>query len=152
MVQFVGPAYFSRTTNFGASWSPPKIVFDPGDNAQTINNRVVVTPNGAVIDFFTHIFTDGTLTIDLVRSADSGATFGPRINAQTINSSSGAVFGTPTVAGTFNFTVTVNDSSVPQKTASRTLTITVSGVTTPALALLPFGYDQRQAIRDLAPS
>lgn len=26
-----------------------------------------------------------------------------------------------------------------------------SGVTTPALALLPFGYDQRQAIRDLAP-
>ncbi len=25
------------------------------------------------------------------------------------------------------------------------------GVTTPALALLPFGYDQRQAIRDLAP-
>ncbi|MEX0768189.1 MAG: LLM class F420-dependent oxidoreductase [Microthrixaceae bacterium] len=26
-----------------------------------------------------------------------------------------------------------------------------NGVTTPALALLPFGYDQRQAIRDLAP-
>jgi alkanesulfonate monooxygenase SsuD/methylene tetrahydromethanopterin reductase-like flavin-dependent oxidoreductase (luciferase family) len=26
-----------------------------------------------------------------------------------------------------------------------------NGVTTPAIALLPFGYDQRQAIRDLAP-
>jgi alkanesulfonate monooxygenase SsuD/methylene tetrahydromethanopterin reductase-like flavin-dependent oxidoreductase (luciferase family) len=26
-----------------------------------------------------------------------------------------------------------------------------NGVSTPALALLPFGYDQRQAIRDLAP-
>jgi probable F420-dependent oxidoreductase len=26
-----------------------------------------------------------------------------------------------------------------------------NGITTPALALLPFGYDQRQAIRDLAP-
>jgi probable F420-dependent oxidoreductase len=26
-----------------------------------------------------------------------------------------------------------------------------AGVTTPALALLPFGYDQRQALRDLAP-
>ena len=26
-----------------------------------------------------------------------------------------------------------------------------NGVTTPALALLPFGIDQRQAIRDLAP-
>jgi probable F420-dependent oxidoreductase len=27
-----------------------------------------------------------------------------------------------------------------------------NGVSTPALALLPFGYDQRQAVRDLAPS
>ena len=26
-----------------------------------------------------------------------------------------------------------------------------NGVTTPALAILPFGLDQRQAIRDLAP-
>jgi len=26
-----------------------------------------------------------------------------------------------------------------------------NGITCPALALLPFGYDQRQAIRDLAP-
>ena len=26
-----------------------------------------------------------------------------------------------------------------------------NGVTTPALAILPFGIDQRQAIRDLAP-
>lgn len=83
-VQFVGPAYFARTTDFGATWSTPKIIFDPGDNAQTINNRVVVTPNGAVIDFFTHIFTDGTVTIDLVRSADNGATFGAAITAQTI--------------------------------------------------------------------
>ena len=90
-VQFVGPAYFARTTDFGATWSTPKIIFNPGDNAQTINNRVVVTANGAVIDFFTHIFTDGTVAIDLVRSADQGATFGPLIHAQTINSASGAV-------------------------------------------------------------
>ena len=26
-----------------------------------------------------------------------------------------------------------------------------NGVTTPAIALLPFGYDVRQAVRDLAP-
>ncbi len=84
-VQFIGPAYFSRTINFGSSWSTPKIIFDPGDNAQTINNRVVVLPNGNVLDFFTHIFTDGTVTIDYVRSIDHGATFGAVANAQTIN-------------------------------------------------------------------
>jgi len=43
-----------------------------------------------------------------------------------INSSSGAVYGTPTAAGTFNFTVMVTDSGSPQQTASKTLTITVS--------------------------
>jgi len=90
-VQFVGPAYFSRTTNFGFSWETPKIIFDPGDNAQTINNLVVVTPDGAVIDFFTHIFTDGTLQINLVRSTDKGRTFGAAINAATINSATGVV-------------------------------------------------------------
>jgi PKD repeat protein len=44
-------------------------------------------------------------------------------NGMAINSTSGAVFGTPTVAGTFNFTVTVQDSSSPRQTASRVLAL-----------------------------
>ena len=80
-VQFVGPAYFTRTTNFGFSWDKPRIIFDPGDNAQTIDNLVVVPPNGTVIDFFTHIFTDGTIETDLVRSFDHGRSFGAPIMA-----------------------------------------------------------------------
>lgn len=50
-------------------------------------------------------------------------------NGMGINATSGAVFGTPTVAGTFNFTVTVRDSSSPQKTASKALSLTVSAAT-----------------------
>ena len=42
-----------------------------------------------------------------------------------INSSSGAVYGTPTVSGTFSLTVTVRDSSSPQQTASKVLSLTV---------------------------
>jgi pimeloyl-ACP methyl ester carboxylesterase len=42
-----------------------------------------------------------------------------------IDSSSGAIVGTPTVAGTFNLTATVLDSSSPQLTASKVLTLTV---------------------------
>jgi sugar lactone lactonase YvrE len=43
-----------------------------------------------------------------------------------INATFGSIFGTPTAAGTFSFTVTVGDSSSPQKTASKGLSITVT--------------------------
>jgi hypothetical protein len=73
-----------------------------------------------------------------------------------INSSSGAVFGTPTVAGTFNFTVTVTDSSSPQQTASKVLSLTVAAATptlsitttalNPATATVGVGYAAQQAV------
>jgi pimeloyl-ACP methyl ester carboxylesterase len=77
-------------------------------------------------------------------------------NGMAINSSSGAVFGTPTVAGTFNFTATVQDSSTPQQTASKVLTITVASATptlsitttslNPPTATVGVGYAAQQAI------
>jgi hypothetical protein len=44
-VSFRGPAWFSRTTNAGASWEPPRIIFDPGEINQTIGNQIWVTPS-----------------------------------------------------------------------------------------------------------
>lgn len=43
---------FSRTTNNGQSWEPARMIFDPGQNAQTIGNQIVVLPNGVLIDTF----------------------------------------------------------------------------------------------------
>ena len=83
---FEGPAYFSRTTNGGNTWKKPKIIFDPGPNAQTINNIVVVQPDGEVYDFFTHIFFSGQVRIGFVKSADKGVTFGGESLAQEIHS------------------------------------------------------------------
>jgi hypothetical protein len=74
-VLFKGPALFTRTTNGGRGWEQPRVIFDPGPNAQTINNIVLVQPNGTVIDFFTHIFSDGTAQIEILRSSDKGRTF-----------------------------------------------------------------------------
>jgi PKD repeat protein len=51
-------------------------------------------------------------------------------NGMSINSSSGAPFGTPTVAGTFSITVTVKDSSSPQQSVSKVLTLLVSSSAT----------------------
>ncbi len=80
---FTGPTLFTRTTNGGADWETPRVIFDPGGNAQTINNLIEVLPNGTVIDFFTNISTWGLggVKLGLVRSTDHGVTFGPAINA-----------------------------------------------------------------------
>jgi hypothetical protein len=83
VVFFEGPTYLARTTNGGTSWRPARKIYDPGPNAQTINNIVVVPPNGNVIDFFTDILPNGTPRIALLRSFDKGATWqaGPTIAA-----------------------------------------------------------------------
>jgi len=52
----------------------------------------------------------------------------------TLNSSTGQISGTPDVAGTYSFTVTVRDSELPVMTAtSQTLSISVSGPVITAL-------------------
>jgi hypothetical protein len=43
---FRGPALFSRTTDGGATWSPGRVIFDPGEKDQTIGNQIVVPKKG----------------------------------------------------------------------------------------------------------
>jgi hypothetical protein len=80
---FIGPAYFTRTTNGGRSWEIPKKIHDPGPNSQTIANQVAVLANGTVADFFTNIvnrFVGGgfitEIHLGIVKSFDKGRTFG----------------------------------------------------------------------------
>ena len=78
---FTGPTFFSRTVNGGVTWEPEKMIFDPGSNAQTINNLIAVQPNGTVIDFFTHILNSGSVKLGMVKSNDKGGHFGPLSHA-----------------------------------------------------------------------
>jgi hypothetical protein len=80
---FTGPTLFTRTLDGGETWEQPKVIFDPGSNAQTIGNLIEVLPNGTVVNFFTNISTWGLggVKMGLVKSTDHGATFGPAINA-----------------------------------------------------------------------
>ena len=73
-----GPTYFSRTTNGGASWELPKIIWNPGANSQTIANQIVPLKPDRIADFFTELQdnTAGQPTrIGQVRSSDHGATW-----------------------------------------------------------------------------
>ncbi|MBA2299300.1 MAG: exo-alpha-sialidase [Chloroflexi bacterium] len=81
-VAFRGPAWFSRTTDGGASWEPARKIFEPGTLNQTIGNQIVVLPNGDLIDFFDLIH--GTrnappgsrgFNIAFIRSTDRGETW-----------------------------------------------------------------------------
>jgi hypothetical protein len=92
---FRGPALFSRTTDSGASWSPGRIIFDPGEMNQTIANQIVVPATGPaagqLIDGFDLIRNKGgkgenpdqTNDVALIRSSDGGDTWaGPTVVAR----------------------------------------------------------------------
>jgi hypothetical protein len=91
--EFKGPSLFTRTTDAGASWELPRVVYDPGGDNQTINNIVVVRPNGELALLFTEILSlpSGALRVNIAlkRSVDNGFTFIPTngvIRAQRIHS------------------------------------------------------------------
>ena len=78
-----GPSYLARTTDGGATWEPARAIFDPGLNNQTLNNQIVVLPDGTLINFFTLFNPDPSLAI--IRSADKGVSWSaPIVIAQAL--------------------------------------------------------------------
>ncbi|MGZ4308759.1 MAG: exo-alpha-sialidase [Gaiellaceae bacterium] len=76
---FDGPATFSRTTDFGHTWSAPVAIVPTPANEQTIANEIVVDPRtDTLYDFYMYIHADNSLTIEDVSSHDGGLTWGPR--------------------------------------------------------------------------
>ncbi len=73
-----GPAMFSRTADGGQSWERARIIFDPGENAQTIGNQIVVLPNGDLVNIFSLIYVYDNaskvsgLDVSTIRSTDKG--------------------------------------------------------------------------------
>ncbi len=74
-----GPAYFSRTTNGGASWEAARPIFDPGPRTQTIGNQIVVLPSGVLLNTFNRIDSPlggaQTARVAVMRSLDRGVTW-----------------------------------------------------------------------------
>jgi hypothetical protein len=74
-----GPSWFSRTTDGGLTWEAARPVFDPGAGNQTINNVLVVLPDGTLVLSFTRLDQTAsggtTATLALIRSLDKGVTW-----------------------------------------------------------------------------
>ena len=93
---FRGPAMFSKTTDGGVSWSPGRVIFDPGQENQTIGNQIVVPTagkaKGMLIDgldlivSFQKALSRSVFNVALIRSADGGATWsGPIIVSSLVD-------------------------------------------------------------------
>jgi hypothetical protein len=72
-----GPIWFARTTD--GAWEPARAIFDPGMDAQTIGNVIVVLPDGALVDVF-DLIGHATSTapddvVAVIRSTDHGLTW-----------------------------------------------------------------------------
>jgi hypothetical protein len=78
---FVQQAFFSRTTNGGASWEPARMIYNPGTQNFVIGDIISVLPN------LTHDLVDGFVqgaqqggklrseSVSVLRSTDQGATW-----------------------------------------------------------------------------
>jgi hypothetical protein len=81
---YTGPAMFSRSTDGGASFSTPTVLFETGTNKQTIGNVPVAFPNGHVAVLGTY-FENGSLgknsqKLWIALSKNGGVTFSaPRL-------------------------------------------------------------------------
>jgi Neuraminidase (sialidase) len=117
---FRGPAYFARTANGGASWEPAKSIFDPGANAQTIGNEIVVLPDGTLVNAFTWIqnatastVAQQRLSLTVIRSTDKGVTWSAPILASDMQpvGVSDVKTGAPVRSGSIVASVTVDAAS-----------------------------------------
>jgi len=78
-----GPSYLARTADGGATWEAARAIFDPGADKQTLNNQIVVLPDGTLIDFFTLFSPDPALAV--IRSTDKGLSWSaPVVIAQAL--------------------------------------------------------------------
>jgi len=84
-----GPTWFARTTDGGATWEPARIIHDPGPDAQTLGNQIVVLPDGTLVNVMTLITQlvqpNSPARLSLVRSIDKGATWSSRIDIAPVD-------------------------------------------------------------------
>ncbi len=75
----LGPTWFARSTDGGASWEPARSIYDPGADAQTLGNQIVVTADGTLINVLSLITQNSSPTpktaIAVLRSTDRGLTW-----------------------------------------------------------------------------
>jgi hypothetical protein len=78
--RFEGPAYFTRSTDGGHTWEASRPIHNPGVNAQTVANKIVVLPDGTLVNGFSR-YSQDPVSLEykyesvVIRSTDRGQTW-----------------------------------------------------------------------------
>lgn len=78
---FREPIWFSRTTNGGVTWEPPRNIYDQSEFNGTIGSQILVAKNGDLLNFFVEFFTHKNAQksrgewVSVIRSRDKGVTW-----------------------------------------------------------------------------
>lgn len=96
------PVVFSRSTDGGVTWSPPRTISSGGRQGASHDQGadIAVAPNGTVYVAFEAFSQQGLDTINLVKSTDCGSHWTQPLAVNTINApqAPGVAFRTPTFA------------------------------------------------------
>jgi hypothetical protein len=96
------PVVFSRSTDGGLTWSPPRTISTGGQQGASHNQGadIAVAPNGTVYVAFEAFSQQGLDTINLVKSTDCGSHWTQPVSVNTIDApqAPGVAFRTPTFA------------------------------------------------------
>jgi hypothetical protein len=110
----------SATQTFNLTVNPPSVL------------SITTTSLGAATQSSAYSATltaeNGTAPLTWKWAASGGSTLPGGLS---LSSGTGTISGVPTTPGTYTFTVTVTDSSTPQKSASMAFTLVVNGLSTP---------------------
>jgi BNR repeat-like domain len=80
-IGYRGPAWFSSSSDRGQTWSPARVIYDPGEVNQTIANQIAVAGDGTLIDVFVLIRNFSNqhgqrgFSVAIMRSGDHGLTW-----------------------------------------------------------------------------
>jgi BNR/Asp-box repeat len=76
---FRGDTLFSRTTDGGTTWEPPRVIYERTSLTGTIGNQIAVLPDGTLVDIFDFAQGSGKnfpgFDIKVQRSTDRGQTW-----------------------------------------------------------------------------
>jgi Neuraminidase (sialidase) len=80
LTSHTGPAWFSRTTDGGATWEQPRVIYDPGSSGFATGSEIVVLPDGTLVNVFVLSQSassahPGGVWVAAIRSTDHGLTW-----------------------------------------------------------------------------